>query len=119
MKIYKKIQEADEYKMDDKIKELMNILKDEKFGSEPQRKLFISLITSLHNSSDKAARKFFKVLGDVCTDIVPEIMDKFGVEAKEEELQESYTMIGGKKYKTYIFEGKEDARKKLEESLDD
>ena len=51
--------------------------------------------------------------------VVPEIMDKFGVETEEEELEENTISINGRKYEKYVFESNEDARKKLEESLDD
>ena len=53
----------------EKTREIIEILTDENFGSEAQRKRFIDLMTSLFNISDNDARKFIRELGKACSSI--------------------------------------------------
>lgn len=53
----------------EKTREIIEILTDENFGSESQRKRFIDLMTSLFNISDNDARRFIRELGKACTSI--------------------------------------------------
>lgn len=74
--------EDDVEDIEEDIKELFIILRDQSFGNEGQRKLMLDILTSLHNSSSKFARKYFKRIGDSSTDIINDFMP-------QEEMKES------------------------------
>ena len=75
-----------------KIKEILQTLQNDSFGNEGQRKAFVDLLSSLHNSSDKTARKVFKLLGDYCSDMIPTLL---GDETEEEieDIEEPFTPV--------------------------
>lgn len=77
-------QESDkeESKFDKKIDKILVILRDSDFGNENSRKEFISHITTLHNSRDPRARKAFKAMGNLFTEIGDELIN---MKNKEEE----------------------------------
>ena len=60
---------------EDKVTDILQVMKDEDFGSEEQRKSFIDLLSTLHNSKDKRARRVFKLLGNYMTDIADELIE--------------------------------------------
>jgi hypothetical protein len=74
---YFKEQESDvnESPFDHKITKLLKVLRDQSFGSEEQRKKLIDILTSMHNSSDPRARKAFKRIGDLFTEIGDELIN--------------------------------------------
>jgi len=77
---YKRIfkeEESDinETPFDTKITKLLKVLRDENFGSEEQRKKLIDILTSMHNSSDPRARKSFKRIGDLFSEIGDELIN--------------------------------------------
>ena len=69
---------------DDKATDLISYLKDNNFGNEDSRKALLDVLTSLHTMKDKRAKKVFKAIGDLFTDIGDEII-KYGQEVNGEE----------------------------------
>ena len=73
---------------DDKVAELLTVLKDQNFGNEDQRKYLIDILTTLHNSKHKVARKALRLIGDLFTEIGEELLDE--LKSINDELDESY-----------------------------
>jgi hypothetical protein len=71
--------------LDDKISEVLQELRDGNFGNAEGRQEFLDLVTTLFNSKDKRARKAFKAISELFTDIGDELI-KYG---QPEELEES------------------------------
>ena len=69
--------------LDEKITTVLETLRDGNFGNSEGRQQFIDLITTMYNSRDKRARKAFKAISDLFTDIGDEIL-KYGIESKED-----------------------------------
>lgn len=89
-KYKKQLQEQIE---NEKTREIIEILTDENFGSDGQRRKFVDLITSLFNIADKDARKFMRELGKKCTDVGNEMLgDRRNSENEELESPEEETM---------------------------
>jgi len=61
--------ESEEYKIDSKVKKIIQTLRDNNYGNEDSRKELLHLLTSLHNTKDKTARKIFRAIGDLFTEI--------------------------------------------------
>jgi len=61
--------------LDDKVTELLGVLRDNDYGNEESRKSMIDIFTSLHNSKDKRSRKAFKAIGDLFTSIGDELIN--------------------------------------------
>ena len=76
-----------------KSKVLIDILKNENFAKEEQRKKFVDIITSLFNLKDKEARLFFKKLGQACTEIGSEINKEPESDSMEEKIEEMKKQI--------------------------
>lgn len=75
---YKSFFEDDESlddKFDKKVDSILKTLRDEDFTNEEQRKKFIDLLSSLHNSKDPRARKAFKHMGQLFTEIGTELIN--------------------------------------------
>lgn len=70
--------------LDDKISDVLEQLKDGNFGNAEGRQQFLDLITTLFNSKDKRARKSFKAISDLFSEIGDELI-KYG---QPEELEE-------------------------------
>jgi len=75
-----------------KIKEILQTLQNDSFGNEGQRKAFVDLLSSLHNSSDKTARKVFKLLGDYCSDMIPTLLED-ETEEEVDDTEEPFTPV--------------------------
>ena len=60
--------------LDDKITETLEILRDGNFGNADGRQQFIDLITTMYNSRDKRARKAFRAISDLFTEIGDELI---------------------------------------------
>lgn len=67
--------DANESPFDNKITKFLKVLRDENFGSEEQRKKLIDILTSMHNSADPRARKSFKRIGDLFSEIGDELIN--------------------------------------------
>lgn len=67
----------------EKVAELLDILRSENFGNENQRRKMISILASLFNIADPDARKIFKKLGHALTDIGNEMLDDEKIELGE------------------------------------
>ena len=109
--IKKKIQEES----DGKIKEILQTLQNDSFGNEGQRKAFVDLLSSLHNSSDKTARKVFKLLGDYCSDMIPTLLGDETAEV-EDDTEESFTPVyveGEEKENEYKYHSKFSRERKI------
>lgn len=70
----KEDEEEKEFIFDKAISKILKTLRDETFSSEEQRKKFLDLISTLHNSKDPRARYTFKRLGQVLSDIGDELL---------------------------------------------
>lgn len=86
--------------IDDKITEILEILRDEKFSNLKKRHDFAILITQLAVSKDSRARKTIKKLGDFLTKLGNELL---GTELEDKELGNNFKMIDEeiKKIKPY------------------
>jgi hypothetical protein len=67
-------EEKDEYEIDPKVKDIIETLRDNNFGNEDTRKHLLHLLTSLHNTKDKVARKVFKAIGNLFTEIGDDLL---------------------------------------------
>lgn len=72
-----------DYIIDEKVREIISILRDNNYGNEQSRKELLSLLTQLHNSKDRTARKAFKKIGDLFTDIGDELIGEVGNKDEE------------------------------------
>jgi hypothetical protein len=79
----------------EKVSELIAILRDERFSNEDQRKKMVDIISSLMNFKDADARKFFKALGDACTSIGEDMLQDDEDDSPEYE-EGTYEYNGGK-----------------------
>lgn len=85
MKRYiKKFKEQDkdldkEERFDKKVDNIIKALRDNDFGNEEARKHMLDLLSSLHNNKDPRARKAFRYIGDLFTEIGDELI-KYGKE---------------------------------------
>ena len=68
---------------DEKISGVIEQLRDGNFGNSEGRQEFVDLITTLYNSRDKRARKCFKAISDLFTEIGDDLL-KHGLENEEE-----------------------------------
>ena len=68
--------------LDEKITTVLETLRDGNFGNSEGRQQFIDLITTIYNSRDKRARKAFKAISDLFTEIGDELI-KYGQEVEE------------------------------------
>ena len=74
--------------LDDKISDVLEQLRDGNFGNAEGRQQFLDLITTLFNSKDKRARKSFKAISDLFSEIGDELV-KYGLPVEGEEFEES------------------------------
>lgn len=70
----KEDEEEKEIIFDKRVSAIIKDLRDSNFCNEEQRKKFLDLISSLHNSKDPRARYTFKRLGQVLSDIGDELL---------------------------------------------
>ena len=97
--------------LDDKISDVLEQLRDGNFGNAEGRQQFLDLITTLFNSKDKRARKSFKAISDLFSEIGDELV-KYGLPVEGEELEESllkenYVSDAFTVQKKIIYEGDE------------
>jgi hypothetical protein len=62
-------EDEEESKFDKRVTDILKVLRDSNYGNEDSRKQMLDHLTSLHNSKDPRARKSFKLIGDLFTDI--------------------------------------------------
>jgi len=77
MKRYKSVikeQEIESYEIDPKVKEILEILRDNNYGNESSRKEMLSLLSTLHTKRDRVARKVFKQLGNLFNTLSDELI---------------------------------------------
>lgn len=103
-----KKKEIKEEVRNEKVAELLSILRDENYANEDQRKKMIDILTSLFNIRDKDARLIFKKLGQALTDIGNEMLTTPDEEeiADEGEIEEvdPIEVVENRK-KAYIYKG--------------
>lgn len=68
-----------EERFDKKVDNIIKSLRDNDFGNEEARKHMLDLLSSLHNNKDPRARKAFRYIGDLFTEIGDELI-KYGRE---------------------------------------
>jgi cell division ATPase FtsA len=63
------------------VTELIQVLKSEDFKNKLQRRKMIKLLVNLfHLDNEKEVRKFFRLLGDACTNIGEELLKDENIE---------------------------------------
>ena len=65
------------------VTEILEFLRDNSFGNEEGRKMFLNKMTSLHTSGDRRARRAFKYVGDMFTKLGDELIN-YGQDKEEE-----------------------------------
>ena len=73
--VYKEQIVSNEYEIDPKVKEILEILRDNNFGNEESRKQMLNMLATLHTKRDKVARRVFKQLGNLFNTLSDELIN--------------------------------------------
>jgi len=95
----KKLQEQEIItNIDDKITEIIEILRDERFANSQKRHIFAVMIATLAGSKDPRARKCIRELGNYLTRLGQELLS---APVEDHELGNNFKMVNENKLKIY------------------